>query len=55
MLMGVCNHHSVDLHTAELVKPTYMQMAAVSEPFVDLFLCETSASKADTMDDSIGS
>ncbi len=31
------------------MQPTYMQMAAVLEPFVDIFLCETLASTAETM------
>ena len=47
--MGVRSYQTVDLDTAELMQPTYMQMAAILEPFVDLFLCETLASKAETM------
>lgn len=47
--MGVCSYQTVDLGTAELMQPTYMQMAAILEPFVDLFLCETLSSKAETM------
>jgi len=47
--MGVCSYQTVDLGTAELMQPTYMQMAAILEPYVDLFLCETLASTAETM------
>ena len=31
------------------MQPTYMQMAAILEPLVDLFLCETLSSTAETM------
>ena len=47
--MGVCSYQTVDLGTAELMQPTYMQMAAILDPCVDLFLCETLASIAETM------
>ena len=47
--MGVCSYQAVDLGTAELMQPTYMQMAAILEHYVDLFLCETLASTAETM------
>lgn len=44
-----CSYQTVDLGTAELMQPTYMQMAATLEPLVDLFLCETLSSTAETM------
>ncbi|DBB01848.1 hypothetical protein WJX77_005649 [Trebouxia sp. C0004] len=43
------SYQTVDLGTAELMQPTYMHMAAILEPYVDLFLCETLASTAETM------
>lgn len=43
------SYQTVDLGTAELMQPTYMHMATALEPFVDLFLCETLSSTAETM------
>ncbi|KAL3135677.1 hypothetical protein ABBQ38_006150 [Trebouxia sp. C0009 RCD-2024] len=43
------SYQTVDLGTAELMQPTYMHMAATLEPLVDLFLCETLSSTAETM------
>ena len=47
--MNMCSYQTVDLGTAELMQPTYMHMATALEPFVDLFLCETLSSTAETM------
>ena len=49
MLFPVCSYQTVDLDTAELMQPTYMHMAAVLEPFVDILLCETLSSTAEAM------
>lgn len=49
MLPSPCSYQTVDLETAELMQPTYMELARTLERFVDLFLCETLSSLAETM------